>query len=191
VHSMRGSRWLVGVVALLAASSCSLARAQDAERFEVRNAYVELVNGTWQLDVRLDLGLAAAARQAFDEGVPLVLRLEVEAHVERRLLPAEEVVATAREWQLAYDAIAERFVVTDGATGAHVSHATQEEALASLSRIGGIAVADTKRLPEGRRFDMRVRATVEVGELPAAVRMLLFWKDWSRSTAWYAWKVRP
>jgi hypothetical protein len=191
VHSMRGSRWLVALAAFLAASSSGLARAQDAERFEVRNAYVELVNGAWQLDVRLDLGLAAAARQAFEEGVPLVLRLEVEAHVERRLLPAEEVVATAREWQLAYDAIAERFVVTDGATGAHVSHATQEEALASLSRIGSIAVADTKRLPEGRRFDMRVRATVEVGELPPAVRMLLFWKDWSRSTAWYEWKVRP
>ena len=48
-----------------------------------------------------------------------------------------------REWQLAYDAIAERFVVTDGATGAHVSHATQAEALEALSRISGITIADT------------------------------------------------
>jgi hypothetical protein len=92
---------------------------------------------------------------------------------------------------VAYDAIAERFVVTDAASGQHVSHATQAEALEALSRISGIVVADTVTLPEGRRFDMRVRATVEVGELPAAVRMLLFWKDWSRSTEWYAWKVRP
>lgn len=188
----RGRLWLVAIVALLGAAPQPSARAQDADgRFEVRNAYVELVNGSWQLDVRLDLALADAARQAFEEGVPLVLKLDVEASVDRRLLPADDVVEMTREWQLAYDAIAERFVVTDAATGAHVSHATQGEALEALSRISGIVIADTATLPEGRRFDMRVRATVEIGELPAAVRLLLFWKGWSRTTEWYAWKVRP
>jgi hypothetical protein len=192
VHVKRGHLGLVAIVALAGAAALPAARAQDAGgRFEVRNAYVELVNGAWQLDVRLDLALADAARQAFDEGVPLVLKLEVEASVDRRLLPAEDVVQMTREWQLAYDAIAERFVVTDAATGAHVSHATQAEALDSLSRISGIEIADTAKLPEGRRFDMRVRATVEIGDLPAAVRLLLFWKNWSRTTDWYAWKVRP
>jgi hypothetical protein len=183
---------LVAVFALAGAAALPVARAQDADgRFEIRNAYVELVNGAWQLDVRLDLALADAARQAFDEGVPLVLKLDVEASVERRLLPADDVVQMTREWQLAYDAIAERFVVTDGATGSHVSHATQAEALEALSRISGIAIADTEQLPVGQRFDMRVRATVEIGDLPAAVRLLLFWKNWSRTTEWYAWKVRP
>ena len=188
---MRGHRWLVPLVALLSASVVFAARGQEAGRFEVRNAYVELVNGAWQLDVRLDLALADAARQAFEEGVPLVLKLEIEASVERRLLPADDVVSMTRKWQLAYDAISQRFVVTDGRSGAHMSHATQDEALEALSRISGITIADTTTLPEDRRFDMRVRATVEIGELPAAVRMLLFWKSWSRTTEWYAWKVRP
>ena len=191
MHSIRGHRWLVSLFALLCASAALAARAQDAERFEVRNAYVELVNGSWQLDVRLDLGLAEAAQQAFEEGVPLVLKLEIEATVERRLLLDEDVVSMTREWQLAYDAIAQRFVVTDGATGAHVSHATQVEAIEALSHISGMTIADMTQLPEGKRFDMRVRATVEIGELPAAVRMLLFWRSWSRTTEWYAWKVRP
>ena len=167
------------------------AAAQEAERFEVRNAYVELVNGEWLLDVRLDVALADAARQAFAEGVPLVLRLEIEASVDRRFLPSDEVVSMSRRWQLAYDAIAERYVVTDIKAGTHVSHATPEEAFEALGRIGGIVIADTATLPEGQRFDMRVRATVEIGELPAAVRMLLFWRSWSRTTEWYAWKVRP
>ncbi len=188
---MRGRRWLVTFAALLGAATACAAAAQEAERFEVRNAYVELVNGEWLLDVRLDVALAEAARQAFEEGVPLVLRLEVEASVERRLLPSDEVVSMGRRWQLAYDAISERYVVTDVKAGTHVSHATQEEAFEALGRIGGIVIADTATLPEGRRFDMRVRATVEIGELPAAVRMLLFWRSWSRTTEWYAWQVRP
>ena len=188
---MRGRRWLISLVALSCAAAAFAARAQDAERFEVRNAYVELVNGSWQLDVRLDLALAQAAQQAFEEGVPLTLRLEVEATVERRLLLDEDVVSMTREWQLAYDAIAERFVVTDGATGAHVSHATQAEALEALVAHQRDHDRGHDELPEGKRFDMRVRATVEIGDLPAAVRMLLFWKSWSRTTEWYAWKVRP
>ncbi len=191
MHSTRGRRWLIPLAALLCAAASVAAHGQDAERFEVRNAYVELVNGAWQLDVRLDLALADAARQAFEEGVPLVLKLEIEASVDRRLLPAEDVVSMTREWRLAYDAIAERYVVTDSRGGAHVSHATQVEAFEALGRISGLTIADTATLPEGRRFDMRVRATVEIGDLPAAVRMLLFWKSWSRTTEWYAWKVRP
>jgi len=188
---MRGNRWLITCFALLGVAAAFVARGQDAERFEVRNAYVEFVNGAWQLDVRLDPALADAARQAFEEGVPLVLKLEIEASVDRRLLPAEDVVSMIREWRLAYDAISERYVVTDGESGTHVSHASQVEAFEALGRISGITIADTATLPEGRRFDMRVRATVEIGDLPAAVRMLLFWKGWSRSTEWYAWKVRP
>jgi hypothetical protein len=188
---MRGRRWLHAFAALIGAATALAAHPQEATRFEVRNAYVELVNEAWQLDVSLDLGLADVAQQAFREGVPLVLELEIEANVARRFLPDEEAVSMTRAWQVAYDAIAQRFVVTDTASGAHVSHATQEEAIAALSRLGGIVIADTSTLPGGRRFDMRVRATVEVGDLPAAVRMLLFWKGWSRSTEWYAWEVRP
>jgi hypothetical protein len=185
---MRGRRWLLALAALAGAAA---ALAQDSGRFQVRNAYVERVDGAWQLDVSLDLGLADVARQAFEEGVPLVLRLDVEASIDRRFLPADDVVEMTRTWKVAYDAIAQRFVVTDTESGAHVSHATQEEAIEALSRLSGIVIADTETIPEGRRFDMRVRATVEVGDLPAAVRMLVFWKDWSRSTEWYAWKVRP
>jgi hypothetical protein len=191
VQLERGRRWLISCVALLGAATANPARAQETGYFEVRNAYVELVNDAWQLDVRLDLALEEAARQAFAEGVPLVLRLEIEANRARRFLPAEEVVSMTRRWQLAYDAISDRYVVTAVRTGANVSHATQEEAFESLGRISGIVIADTARLPEGQRFDMRVRATVEIGELPAAVRMLLFWRSWSRTTEWYAWEVRP
>ena len=179
------------IFAALLGAAAGPARADDEGRFEVRNAYVEVVGSNWQLDVRLDLALADAARQAFEEGVPLVLKLEFEASVERRFLPADTIVSKERVWQLAYDAISQRYVVTDTASGEHVSHATQEEALEALGRISGIVIADTAQLPEARRFDMRARATVEIGELPAAVRMLLFWKSWSRTTEWYTWKVRP
>ena len=192
---MQLTRWrhpgLLCVAALLCAALALSASAQDEDRFEVRNAYVELVAGVWQLDVRLDLGLSEAARQAFDEGVPLTLLLEVEATTARRFLPDETVVSLTRQWQLAYDAIADRYVVTDPASGEYASHASRIEALEALARISGMSLADTSQLPMKGRFEMRVRASVEIGELPVAIKMLLFWKSWSRDTDRYVWSVRP
>jgi len=176
---------------LLCAAAFADARAQDQRRFEIRNAFVELQGEAWLLDVRLDLALGKAAQQALDEGVPLVLVLEAEASIERRFILDETVASLTRRWQIAHDAISERYVVTDLENDEQVSHASQAEALEALSRISAISVADTGKLPADGRFDMRVRATVEIGELPAAIKMLVFWKSWSRSTDWYAWSVRP
>jgi hypothetical protein len=183
--------WLICCAALLCAAAFADARARDDRRFEIRNAFVELKDEAWLLDASLDLALGKAAQHAFDEGVPLILVLEAEASVERRFIPDETVASLTRRWQIAHDAISQRYVVTDLATGEQVSHASQEEALEALSRISAIEVADTGKLPTDGRFDMRVRATIEIGELPAAIRMLVFWKTWSRSTDWYAWSVRP
>lgn len=192
MHSMR---WrhprLAWLAALLCAALPGAAPAQDDGRFEIRNAFVEHTGDGWLLDVRLDLALADAAQQSFDEGVPLVLELEVEASVERRFLPDQTVVSFKRRWQLAFDAIAQRYVVTDTAGGGQETYGTQADALASFARLREIPVANESALPPDSRFNMRVRASVEVGELPAAIKLLLFWKSWSRSTEWYAWSVRP
>jgi len=189
------TRWrhpgLVIIAALLFAATALRATAADGGRFEIRNAYVEMLGGAWQLDVRLDLGLSQSARQAFDEGVPLTLQLEVEANTARRFLPDQTVVSLTKEWQLAYDAIADRYVVTDPVTGEHQSHATRAEALDALAHISKLQFADTTQLPTNGRFEMRVRASVEIGDLPTAIKVLLFWKSWSRSTDWYVWSVRP
>ena len=192
---MHLTRWrhpgLVFIAAMLFAAPALRAEASDEGRFEIRNAYVELVAGIWQLDVRLDLGLSEAARQALDEGVPLTLLLEAEATTARRFLPDDTVISLTRQWQLAHDAIADRYVVSDPLSGEHTSHASREEALAALARISALQLADTAQLPPDGRFEMRVRASVEIGELPAAIKILLFWKSWSRSTDWYVWSVRP
>lgn len=184
-------------LAFCAAIACAAlglpAAAQDATegRLEIRNAYVELVDGVWRLDVRLDLELADAARQAFAEGVPLVVEIETEASIERRYLPDETVVELTRRWVLEYDAISQRYVVTAKVNDTHESYASEADALAALARLSGIDIAGPDVLPPDSRFDMRVRAAIEIGDLPAAVRILLFWKGWSLSTDWYAWSVRP
>jgi len=169
--------------------SCAVLAA-DA-RFEIRNAFAEPVQGVWQLNANLDLGLSEAALDALAEGIPLTLLLEIEVSRERRFLPDAGVAALEQRWRLAYDALSERYVVTNRNSGAQSSYPSLQEALGSMSTIRNLPMIDADLLEAGRRHEVSVRATVEIGGMPNAVKVLIFWRDWSRSTEWYTWSIRP
>jgi hypothetical protein len=171
---------------LLAAASL----AADG-RFEIRNAFVEPVAGIWQLNAIIELGLSRPAREALTEGIPLTLVLDIRVSGERRFLPNEDVAELQQRWKLAYDALSDRYVVTNLNSGAQSTFSTLDEALEALSRVRNLPLIDADLLTGGRRHEVSIRATVEIGGLPDAVKLLIFWRDWSRSTDWYTWSIRP
>jgi len=160
-------------------------------RFEIRNAFAEPVDGVWQLNATVELSLAKSARDALAEGIPLTLVLDILLSGERRFLPDEDVAELQQRWELAHDALSDRYVVTNLNSGDQATYATQEEALESLSFVRHLPVIDTDLLESGRRHEVSIRASVEIGGLPDAVKLLIFWRDWSRSTDWYTWSIRP
>jgi hypothetical protein len=160
-------------------------------RFEIRNAFTEPVAGVWQLNANIEFSLSEAARDALAEGIPLTLVLDIEISGERRFLPDEDVAELQQRWQLAYDPLSDRYVVTSENSGEQATYAGQAEALDALARIRNLPLIDTDLLRAGRRHEVSIRATVEIGGLPEAVRMLVFWRDWSRATEWYTWSIRP
>lgn len=181
-------RALAGVLACLLGLPPALAQP---ERFNVRSAFVEPIEGVWHLGATLDLSLSAAASEALAESIPLDLRLDIVVTGERRFLPSETVAELEQRWRLSFDALSERYVVTHVNSGAQSNFGSLDLALESLSRIRGLPLIDASLLEPGRRHEVSVRATVEIGDVPTAVKVLLFWREWSRSTEWYTWSLRP
>ena len=179
---------LAGVLACLLV--CVPALAQQ-DRFDVRSAFVEPAEGLWNLGVTLDLSLSDAAREALAESIPLDLRLDVLLEGERRFLPNETVAELEQRWRLSWDALSERYVVTHTNSGAQSNYASLDLALESLSRVRGLPLIDASLLEDGRRYEVSVRATVEIGDVPTALKVVLFWREWSRTTEWYTWSLRP
>lgn len=165
--------------------------AADEPRFGIRNAFVEPRGGVWQLNAILELGLSRAAENALEEGVPLTLMLETEVSRGRRFLPDEDVAELQQRWQLGYDALAQRYVVVNQNSGAQAAYLSLDEALDALAGIRALPLLDEGLLQPGRRYEVSLRATLEIGGLPEAVKVLLFWREWSRVTDWYTWSVRP
>jgi len=166
--------------------------AQAAEeRFEIRNAFAQPVDGVWQLTAIVDLSLSRAALDALAEGIPLTLVLDIEVSRERRFLLDVGVAELQQRWRLEYDALSERYVVVNLNSRAQATYPSLEQALDDLSRIDGLPLIDENLLVAGSRHDVSLRASVEIGGISTAVKLLVFWREWSRSTEWYTWSIRP
>lgn len=170
---------------------CASASLAADPRFEIRNAFAEPVAGVWQLNAIVALSLSKPAREALAEGIPLTLVLDIELTGERRFLPDEGVAVLQQRFQLAYDPLSERYVVTNENSGAQATYPSLDEALDGLSVIRQLPMIDADLLQPGRRYEVSLRAAVEIGGMPEAVKVLIFWREWSRATDWYTWSIRP
>jgi len=165
---------------------------EEGAHFDVRSAYLEPVDGVYQLGATLDLALSRAARQAIREGVPVALQLDIVIERKRRLLPDQEVAALAQRWKLQYHALSGRYLVNNLNSGQQTSYSSLGSALAAVGEVRGLPVIDEPLIERGQRYEASIRvAAVIEGGLPTALKTMMFWIDWKRVTDWYTWSVRP
>lgn len=192
----RGMNWanrpaaLAACVVALCCALAGFAQAQSSQAFGVRTAYAQLVDGVYLLNARLHLPLNDRMRGAINDGVPLTLELEIEVTGTRRYWTDETVAALVQRYELQYHAVSNRYLVVNLNSGEQTSFATLDAAVEQLTRISGLPVLDQTLVDKNRRHEFSMRATFELGDMPAALRMLMFWADdVHRSSEWYTWPL--
>ncbi len=165
---------------------------EDGGRFEVRSAFLERAERVYQLNATLNLALSKNAQTAIREGVPVTLEVDLSLDRKRRFLPDQQVAYLAERWQIRYHALSERFVVNSLNSGQQSSYSTLPAALAALSRVRDLPVVDEALIEKGEHYEGSLRAVAIIeGGLPTALKVMMFWIDWKRSTEWYTWPVLP
>lgn len=183
-----GARLLV--LGLLFASLLQGVHAQGNAPFGVRTAYVQLVGGVYFLSARLHLPLDARMRAALTDGVALTLELEIDVSGARRFWTNETVASLVQRYQLQYHAVSERYLVRNLNSGEQNSFPTLDAAVEHLTRISGLPVLDHALIRKDRRYEFSLRARLDVGDMPYALRMLMFWvDDFHRESEWYTWPL--
>jgi uncharacterized protein DUF4390 len=184
---------------LAVAAACLLSvlatpcRAEGLEgRFEVRSADLELKDGVYHLNARLDLPVGDAVRRGLAEGVPLGLELDLDVERVRQLLPNSRVAELTQRYHLQYNAVSARYILRNDNSGQQQSLGTVDAALELLSEVRGLPVLDKALLPPDRRYEASVRAKIDYGSVPFSLRVLMFWvNEWHRETDWYTWTLQP
>src|SRR6202789_4689857 len=168
-------------------------RADGLEgRFEVRSADLELSDGVYHLNARLDLPLSDAVRRGLAEGVPLTLEVDLDVERVRQLLPNSRVAELTQRYRLQYNAVSARYILRNENSGQQESLGTVDEAIAHLSEVHSLPALDKALIAADRRYEGRVRARVDFGTVPFTLRLLMFWvSDWHRESDWYAWTFQP
>ncbi len=185
---------------LVAAAACLLTvvvaapcRAEGLEgRFEVRSADLELKDGVYHLNARLDLPVGDAVRRGLAEGVPVSLELDLDVERVRQLLPNSRVAELTQRYHLQYNAVSARYILRNDNSGQQQSLGTVDAALELLSEVRGLPVLDKALLSLGRRYEASVRAKIDYGSVPFSMRVLMFWvSEWHRESDWYTWTLQP
>jgi Domain of unknown function (DUF4390) len=168
-------------------------RAEGLEgRFEVRSADLELKEGVYHLNARIDLPISEAVRRGLVEGVPLTLEVDLDIERKRQLLPNSRVAELTQRYRLQYNAVSARYILRNENSGQQESLGTVDEAIAHLSEVHSLPALDKALIAADRRYEGRVKAKIDFGSVPFTLRLLMFWvSDWHRESDWYEWTFQP
>lgn len=175
--------WVAAMLFLL-----SFGALAQAQRFEIRSAYIEPSEGVYQLNATLVFELPEGARAAIREGSPLTLDLEIVLHRSRKYWLDENIATLGQQYELSFHALTERYLVRNLNSGQQNSYPTLDAALDSLRVISNLPILDQSLVVSGSRHEISLRAHLDVRTMPDALRFIVFWaNDWRQSSEWYTW----
>lgn len=176
--------WLLGLALLLPL-------AAFGQNIQIRSAYVEPAAGVLLLSAQLDFELPGGAQEAIRDGVELTLEVGIEVRRSRRLWMDEAIADLQQRYELLYHAVSGRYLVRNLNSGVQDSFPTLDAALESLRRIERLPILDEALVRSRGRYEISLRAGLDVHTMPDALRFVLFWADdWRQSSEWYTWPLR-
>ena len=180
----------LALVWLLALGACALACAAALDGvLEVRSAYVNIDKGVFLLHARVEYPESTAIRDALRDGITLTFDLDARVERDRHLWFNAGVVDLTLRRELTYHAVSDRYVVRDTKSGDQTTFATLDDALDFLGKVDAWPIIVEPQLDNGN-YTISVRAGVRRGNLPSAMRAILFWTDdWARVSEWYTWTL--
>ena len=194
MNAQRSKAILLLASAVLAVGLAAPAiRADGLEgRFEVRSADLELKDGVYHLNARMDLPVGDAVRRGLADGVPLTVELDLDIERVRQLLPNSRVAELTQRYHLQYNAVSARYILHNDNSGQQESIGTVDAALERLSEVRSLPVLDQSLMASNRRYEASVRVKADYGAVPFTLRLLMFWvSDWHRESDWYTWTPQP
>ena len=194
LHPYRCCAVLACLLAVLGLGAWPLTLYADGleGRFEVRSADLELKDGVYHLNTRLDLPVSDAVRRGLAEGVPLGIEVALQIQRVRQLLPNSTVAELTQRYHLQYNTVSARYVVRNDNSGQQQSLDSMQAALDEISEVRDLPVLDKALIAPDRRYEASVRARVDYGSVPFTLRLVMFWvSDWHRESDWYTWTFQP
>lgn len=133
----------------------------------------------WVVNADFDVHIGPHLTDALSKGVPLFFRFEVQIKRKRWYWIDEHLAGRVVNYRLSYHALTRQYRLAVG--NLYQNFDTLEEALAALTRMHGLFVAETGALPRNEPLIASLRLSLDHSQLPKPLQIDALAND--------AWKV--
>jgi len=167
------------------------AAAEEGAQFVVRSAGTVLIDKVYHLNAKIDYRFSDEALDAVDNGVPLVVELTIEIERSRDYVWNESVASLRQRYQLAYEALTQRYVVTNLNSGADNYYPNRAAAISALGDVDNLPILDAGLLSPDQKYVVNLRASLDLEALPVPMRVIgYFSSNWRIASEWYSWPLQ-
>lgn len=166
--------------------------ALAAKSFNVADVKTQLKNGTYVMDARIDYQFSERALEALDNGVPLTLEVHIQIRPVNDWIWDESLVDRRLRYRIRYQPLSERYLVSQLPGESGRTYFTRDAAVEALGEIKGLQLLNRDRLEPDQRYEVQIRAALDVEELPLPLRpMAYLYPSWKQSSKWTKWPLTP
>ncbi len=179
--------------ALLALIACLLLAPlrADADEFRIVDGHVFLHQDVYYLTARVVYQLSPAVREAMHSGLPLTVELQIQLERPRRWLWDERVARLSQRYRLRYHDLSGRYILSNLNSGESTSFSYESAAMAALGMVDMLPLIDRRLLEPDELYRVRMRARLDVSDLPQPLRSLaMVSRQWRLASDWFSWLLR-
>jgi len=167
------------------------AAAAEEPEFVVRSAGTVLVDKVYQLNAKIHYHFSDEALDALDNGVPLVVELDIVIDRKRDYVWNETVTSLRQRYQLSYEALTQRYVVTNLNSGADNYYGSRAAAIIALGDVDKLPILDAGLLNPEEKYVVSLQASLDLDALPVPMRVLgYFSSSWRIASEWVSWPLQ-
>jgi hypothetical protein len=162
--------------------------ADEGSAFQLTDKFIRLVDTNYLLDAQFSIILSPGAREALENGVPLVFELQVQLVRTHPWFWDKVAAEITFKRELQYNPLSRSYLVKDVRSTAQSNYLQLDDALLAAGNIRDLIVIQQSRLDRDRLYKMRVRGNLDIESLPTPVRLLAYVSSaWDMRSEWYAW----
>jgi hypothetical protein len=189
-HSITGTG-LRSLFACLLFILIPLSSLQASEAFVIKSIETHLEDGVYLFDARIEYKFSDEALSALQNGVPLIILMNIEVE-EERWYWNKTIASLEQGYLLIYHALSKKFIIHNLNSGTQTDYSSLSSALFALGHLQNLPLIDAKLLEADARYSLQLRTQLDIESLPAPMRPLAYISsDWRLQSDWYVWPLTP
>jgi len=163
-----------------------------AEAFTIRSVETSLVDKVYTLSAQVEYKFSDAAIEALENGVPLIVLIQIEVEQERNWWLNKEIAELQQGYLLLFHALTEKYIINNLNSGAQENYDSLHAAVAALGQLEALPILDANLTKEGARYLVRLHTFLDLEALPAPMRPVAYISSqWRLESDWYEWPLQP